>query len=539
MLALVTKRVSSLFALVLTIATGTVNGPVRADEPTSTGQTLHLYVQGQQSSLNPLLTATTTAQQIALLAYDTLLEPDAENHFQPRLASVVPTLRNGGISRDGKRITFKLRSGVKWHDGVPFTSADVAFTFAKLNDPKVNVATRTGYDHIKRVLTPDAHTVVIELTEPYAPFVSYVGYQYPIVPKHVLEKSADINRDPIGSHPIGTGPYIFKSWERGTRLTYVANPDYFAGKPKIETITIAELPDQNTAAIQLRTHALDLATVESSVYAQLRSLSDLRATTEPINDFVSYALNTTSPILSDVRIRRAVSMAIDRATLVAKNTFGTGTVAYADLIAPLWRSPEPKNPYAFNPAAANALLDRAGWKRDASGMRSKDGRRLHLDGIDYSGSKTGESIDVQIAQMLRAVGIDYTTKYYNVSLYYDQTTGPIAKGDFDVAAYSFIGSGDPQNDELYTCAQRAPKGFNAPRYCSPEMEALQHASLTTLDPVRRAALVAQIEELAARDVPYVFTYHTPFRLIWNPKLHRTHSNLADEWYDVNHWYFTT
>lgn len=501
--------------------------------------TVHLYASGQQRSLNPFLVADVTAQDIALLAYDSLLDVDSAGIYRPRLAIAVPTLANGGVSRDGKTVTFKLCSGVRWHDGTPFTSADVAFTFAKIADPKVNIATRTGYDKILRVATPDARTVVITLREPYAPFVTIVGTQYAIAPKHLLEKSADINRDPIGSHPVGTGPYIFKSWERGTRLTYTANPNYFAGKPKIGTVQIAELPDQNTAGLQLRTHALDFGSVESSVYAQLRDVPGLRSATEPINDYNAFALNVTRPILADVRVRRAISMAIDRATLAKKNSFGTGTAAYADLVAQIWKSPEPKNPYGFDPKAANALLDAAGWKRGASGIREKAGKPLHLDGVDYSGSKTGASIDVQVAQMLREVGIEIAFKYSNIQLYYDPVAGPLAKGEFDVASFSFVSNIDPANDYLYTCAAREPKGFNAARYCSPEMDALQRASLSTFDPKRRAALVVEIEELAVRDVPYVFTYHTPFRLIWNPKLHRTRTNFGSQWYDIDHWYFTS
>ena len=512
----------------------------RADvDAANVAATLHLYAQGQQRSLNPLLEADTTAQEIGLLAYDTLLDVDSAGVYRPRLATGVPTLANGGISRDGKTITFKLRSGVLWHDGAPFTSADVAFTIAKINDPKVNIASRHGYDKIVRVATPDARTVVITLREPYAPFATYVGTQYPIVPKHLLEKSPDINRDPIGSHPIGTGPYIFKSWERGTRLTYTANPNYFAGKPKIGTVQIAEIPDQNTAGLQLRTHALDFGSVESSVYAQLRDDPELKSATEPLNDFNAYVLDVTRPILADVRVRRAISMAIDRETLAKKNSFGTGTAAYADLVAQTWKSPEPKNPYDFDVRAANALLDAAGWTRGASGIREKSGEPLHLDGIDLGGSTTSASIDVQVVQMLRDVGIDIAFKYSNVALYYDPVAGPLAKGEFDIAAFGFSANIDPANDELYTCAARAPNGFNVARYCSPEMDALQRASLTTLDPKRRAALVVKIEELAVRDVPYVFTYHTPFRLIWNPKLHRTRTNFGSAWYDINHWYFTS
>jgi peptide/nickel transport system substrate-binding protein len=179
----------------------------------TTRDTLHLYVPQSPFSLNPLLATDAYEQQLSYLAYDSLVVPDAEDHVRPGLATVVPSVANGGISRDGKTVTFKLRKGVRWQDGQPCTSADVAFTFAKITDPKVDVPLRTGYDRIADVATPDSCTVVATLREMFAPFVSYAGYQYPIVPKHLLDKSADFNRDPIGTHPVGTGPYRFKRWE--------------------------------------------------------------------------------------------------------------------------------------------------------------------------------------------------------------------------------------------------------------------------------------------------------------------------------------
>jgi peptide/nickel transport system substrate-binding protein len=364
-----------------------------------------------------------------------------------------------------------------------------------------------------------------------------IGYGYPIVPAHLLAHSADLNKDPFGSHPIGTGPYRLVQWTRGERLKYVANDRYFLGKPRIRNIDIAIVPDTNTEGIELREHQIDTAAVESSLYGQLRGVSGLSAQTFPYNDFNALALNVTTPILSDVRVRRAIAMSIDRENLVKKNTHGTGVPAFADLPAFLWTSATPPNPVAYNPAGAKALLDAAGWRVGPGGIRTKNGVPLRLQGIDYAGSITGRNLDVQIQQMLRDAGIQISWKYYSTSLYYAPASegGPINRGNFDVADYSIVGNVDPENDVIYTCANRSPAGLNAPRYCSRTMDALQAASLRETDPAKRLSDITQIEKLAVTDVPYAFTYHTPWRIITQSALHRTAPNLATDWYDVWEW----
>jgi peptide/nickel transport system substrate-binding protein len=516
---------------------GSLPGPSAVDESRNT---LRLYISQSPDTLNPLLANSVTTKRLASLFYDPLVAPDADNRLRPALAAVVPTLANGGISRDGRTVTFRLRKGVRWHDGRPFTSADVLFTFAKINDPAAEVADRTGYDRIARTSAPDPFTVVVTLKEPFAPFVVDVGYGYPILPAHMFAKSTDFNRDPLRSQPVGTGPYRLIRWDRGNRIELGANAAYFGGRPRINTVTIAELPDATTVALALRTDLIDFAQVEPAVFAQLREQPNLRASTEPANTFVSIALNTTSPILRDVRMRRALSMAIDRVTLCKKLTLGTGAPAYADLPANLWRDPEPVNPYGYDPNAANAMLDAAGWRRGPSGFRERGGVPLRLRNVAANAGQFGQSIAAQVQQMLEAVGIAWSTKYYNVSQYFAprERGGVLAKGDFDTASFSGLGGADSQNDEFYRCANREPVGPNAALYCSPRMETLQEASLRTLDPVRRAADVVKIEELAVTDVPYIFLFHVPRDLIWNRRLHRSRANVEDTWYDIAHWWLS-
>lgn len=524
------------------VALAFVSGPAvasRAALAAGGDEALHLTINESPRSLQPLLAGTTDEQTLASLAFDTLLKTQPDATLAPDLATEVPSLRNGGISRDGRRVVFHLRPGVKWQDGRPFSSADVAFTFKAILDPNNPIVDRTGYSDIASVETPNPLTVVVHLKRTYSPFVAIVGNQFPIVPAHLLASSKNLAEDPFNANPIGTGPYRFVRQFRGDRIEYAANPTYWGGAPKIARIAVAEIPSSTTQAIELRQGTLDYAATESSEFAQLRQDRSLVSAITPINDFVAEAFNVTRPILADRDVRRAIAMAIDRAALVRDDTFGTGTVAYADLPDFMWTHREPHDPYGYDPKAARALLDRAGWHVGPDGVRVKNGVRLHLVDIDFAGSVTGRNLDTQIQQMLADVGVEVELKYYSISLYYSPAAqgGPISKGDFDIAAYIFSASSDPLDDEIFGCASRAPNGFNAARYCSPEMEKLQSASLAELDPEKRLVDVAKIEALAVSDMPYVFLYHTPLRVIRTPRLANSRATFGAPLYKIQDWSF--
>ncbi len=501
---------------------------------------LRLYVAGDPHTLLPILQTTTEENYLASLVFDPLIEYDANNHPQPDLAAEVPTRANSGISADGKTITLHLRRNVRWHDGEPFTSADVVYTVGAILDDKNAVANRTFYTNITEVEPRGPYTVVFHLRAPQASFVATVGYTYPILPQHLLAKSTGLEQDPFAGAPIGTGPYRFVRWARGEQLEYAANAEYFRGAPKIARVLVRVIPDANTAGILLRRHEVDFGLVQSSVYGDIRNAPDLVKRLEPLNDFIAYAMNGSRPLLRDLRVRRAIVRAIDRVTITRNVTFGTGTAAYADLPLFMYDGRPPAGWNDYDPPAARRLLEAAGWKSGPGGVRMKDGVPLRLEMIDFSGSPTTASIAVQMQQMLKRVGIDTSYKTYSVSLYYSPASagGPFQGGKFDLGGFAFSGGVDPSNAELYTCNSRLPAGFNAANYCNAAMDRLQAAAEREYDSARRNRLVAQIEALAVRDATYVFLYHTPYRVIANPALHRpTSASIGNLWYNLPNWTF--
>jgi peptide/nickel transport system substrate-binding protein len=505
--------------------------------PGATSGVIRVEVPGEPHSLLPILQTSADEGAIDGLMFDTLVEYDNRRQVQPVLASVVPTRENGGISADGLTITMHLRHDVRWQDGVAFSAADVVFTMNAILDPKNNVSNRSFFTNIARVEAIGTGVVVFHLKAPQGGFLATVGSIYPIMPAHVLANSPNLATDPFNAQPVGTGPYRLVRWQRGTQLEFAPNPGYFRGAPKNPGVTVLIMPDANTLAIQIRQHNIDFGVVESSPYHALADAPGVIRKTEPLSDFNALAMNEGRPLMQDVRVRRAIVLAIDRTRITSTVSFGTGTPAYGDLPLFMYDGHPPAGWDASDPVAAGKLLDDAGWTLGADGIRTKNGSRLQLEFIAFSGSASVESVALQVTQMLRAVGIDVSFKPYAVSLYFSPASagGPMSGGKFDLGILSFVNGDDPGNDELYACQSRIPAGNNYAGYCNPEMERLQAAEQREYDPVRRNRILAQIEALAVRDAVYVFLYHTPYRFAFSPALHRTPASIGNRWYDIRDW----
>ncbi len=203
--------------------------------------TLRLYLPSDPHTLLPLLGTTHEESDVARLMFDPLFDYDSDNALVPILASSIPARSNGGISADGLSITIHLRQNVRWHDGVPFTSADVVYTIHAVLDDHNNVSNRELYKEIADVDAVDAYTVRFHLKEPQSSFFANIGAGYPIVPSHLLQGSAHMATDGFNAMPVGTGPYRFVRWDRGDHLELTANGTYFLGSPKIVHIVISRV----------------------------------------------------------------------------------------------------------------------------------------------------------------------------------------------------------------------------------------------------------------------------------------------------------
>ncbi|MGR4064249.1 MAG: ABC transporter substrate-binding protein, partial [Vulcanimicrobiaceae bacterium] len=263
--------------------------------PPAHGNYLIVAYPDEPVSLNPLLLEGAVSYAVSELGYSYLTNYDSRGTIVPDVAARVPTVANGEISRDGMRVTYTLRRGVRWQDGAELTARDVAFTFRAILNPANSIPSRYGYDQVASVQTPDAYTVVVHLKHPYSPIVSYFfggDSNYPILPAHLLSRFPDLNHVAFNASPVGSGPFVYTRWSRGDSIATKANAGYYAGRPPLDGIALRLVHDSSTAVAQLTTGEADAAFfADVTRIASLRAIPGHRVVITPVPYFYALLFN--------------------------------------------------------------------------------------------------------------------------------------------------------------------------------------------------------------------------------------------------------
>jgi len=519
-------------------------GCSRSGRTTAAGSDrLRIALPINPTQLNPILSQNSIEGFTDSLMFNLLVTHDDRHRQIPDLAAVVPTLENGGIGRDGLTLTYHLRRSVRWHDGAPFTSHDVVFTWHAIMNSRNNVVDRRGFDLVASMDAPDAYTVVMHMKKRFAPAVDTIFGESDmparVLPAHLLEKYPDLNHVAFDAAPVGTGPYRFVRWLRSDHIELEANQSYFKGAPHIQHLTLQIVPDDATVGAELRSHETDLGLeISAPVYQALGTADGITRQLAQTPVYTAADFNTQQPVMQDVRVRRALVLGMDRATIVRDDTYGTSILAVADL-APYyyWAFDRSLKPIPFDPAQAKALLDAAGWHPGPDGVRTRNGKRLSLLLVYGIGSELIRNIVTQIQQMYRPLGVEVELKGYDYANLYAaaESGGIINGGKFDIAMYSWISGADPDNSSQWTCDAIPPAGNNVARYCSPAMDALQRVATTSFDRSVRARAYAGIESLLLRDAPSAFLYYQPLRYAHASDLRNFAPNGTSEAWNAQEW----
>jgi peptide/nickel transport system substrate-binding protein len=491
-------------------------GPAASDEQRQNSFTkphvLRFGDIGDVTSLNPMFAQQLVLSRMSSLTMAWLFKYDHDNKPIPELVTVVPTKANGGISKDGKTLTFRLRKNVKWSDGQPFSADDVIFTTKMILDPKTNVVSRDGWDRIVKMDEPDKYTVVFHLKEPYSPFVttffSSAGANPSIVPKHLLEHSTDVNTDGYNSKPVGIGPFRYVEWRRGDRVIMEANPTYFRGLPKLQRVEYRIVPNRDTLFTQLQTGDIDLWPNAAAAYlVRLKTLKGYETIRQTGYGFGHIDFNLDRPMLRDVRVRRALALAVDRRTLWEKVSHEVGILQESIV--------SPASPYAtkikfteFDLAKANALLDEAGWKeRGSDGIRVKGGQRLSLQFASNTGSPDTDLRIELIRDGWKKIGAELDRRNYDPALLFalKQNGGIIYGGKFDVVIFAWFLSPSGDMTTIYASDQVPPNGQNSMHWNNKKADAAMAAFKLTYDLAEQKRYDAILQEQIAADVPTLVT----------------------------------
>ncbi len=433
-----------------------------------------------------------------------LLAPDAHAQYRPVLATSVPTLANGGIVLEpggGMRVTYHLRPGVRWQDGAPFSSADVKFTWQAVRDPAFLAESKDGTQDIGSIDTPDDLTVVVHYTRRSAGFASTL-FTFGILPRHLL-LGHDLNHDSYNDRPIGTGPFVVRAFRRGEYLVLDRNPHYWRRGPDGEALPYLDrlvfriIPDTNTLGILIRAGEIGLAPLIPYMLAeQIEGARGITVVKGPSLGWEHLDFNFRGPpALRDLAVRRAIAAAIDRRALV--RAAGGYPEPIRSVVVPLLDGLyDPRVPsIGYDPAEANRLLDAAGYRRGAGGVRQKDGRRLRLRITAQSGQIDDEIAEQVIIAELQAIGIELSA---------DNKTGISFRearyhGDYDLLYGRWVTAADP----AYSVFFGTHGADNGQGYSNPALDQAMARVETAMQPEPRRAAAAEMQRILAADLPTI------------------------------------
>ncbi len=373
--------------------------------------TLVVAINADPANLSPLFLDINTGNW---KVFSGLVQYDKDLRLVPDLASELPA-----VADDGRTVTVKLRTDVTFHDGRPFTAADVVFTWKALLDPALASPLYRTWDLAGLVESVDAvddHTVRFRLGRVDPAFLDklYVG----IVPEHVLA-GQDLAKTDFNRTPIGTGPYKMGERRPGERMVLDANPDYYGGAPMIKRVVYTFIPDENARAAALEQGSIDVARLPPRLARGFETDSRLRVVTIPSAAVDQMALPTANPVVSDPRVRRAIALAFDRDTAAKAIYAGKGVAASSPFVEGAWAY-DPSAAVRVDQAAAGKLLDEASWVMGGDGFRSKDGTRLAFTVMILPNITTHRELALALRSDLGKVGIDLTVDTVENALYKDR-----------------------------------------------------------------------------------------------------------------------
>lgn len=460
-------------------------------------QILRIADLADPSSLNPLLAHDQETIGNDLLSVQTLIGLDEHNHRVPLLLTRIPSRENGDISPDGLRITYHLRRGVRFADGVELTSKDVAFTYRAILDPRNNVLSQDAYRRIAALRAPDRYTVVVTLKHPWNAAVNDLfaqsDFAFGILPAHAFA-GTDLARATWEQHPFGTGPFKVEQWRRGDRIVLVPNP-YFSPKPKLERIELRMIPDETSAFVALRTHEVDIAPLgNAQLVRSARQTPGITVLETPENGTEWLSLQSTQSPATDERVRRAIAYAIDMGPI--RKTFDDIYPQAGSFLPPVmtpWYDGS-ITPYPHDVPKARALLQ---------------GRMIDAVLVVQSENALYTRIATALQQELAAAGIRVTIKRYPTTLF-NAPDGPIRNARFTMAIDGWLGGGDPEQSIVFTCAQANVDGDNISRYCDKQFESLFREQALTRDARERRRDFVQMQQMVHRALPVVPLYYMTF-----------------------------
>lgn len=438
------------------------------------------------------------------------------------------------ISNNGLQITFYLKKGVKWHDGVEFTSDDVVFTYQSVTNPNIPTPYSSIYGPVKNIEAIDKYTIRISYKEPYAPALESWGMG--IIPKHVLN-GKDLTSPEVNRHPIGTGPYKLKEWVTGQKIVLEAFDNYFEGKPNIDKFIARIIPDTSTMFLELKFGGIDFMGLTPPQY-KLQAHNDFfkkyfQKFRYPSFGYTYLGYNLLNPMFSDKKVRQAIAYAINKKEIIEGVLMGYGMPCTGPFPPESWAYNPRVSDYAYNQEKAIKLLSDAGWKKNRNGILEKDGRIFSFTVLVNQGNQARLMTAQIIKEQLKKIGIEMNIKVLEWQALLHEF---IDKKRFEAVIMGWALSRDPDIYDIWHSSKTKEGEFNFISYKNEEVDRLLIQGRQTFDIEKRKKIYHRIHEILAEEQPVTFLY-VPDAL---PVLHKRFKGVEKAplgiWYNFIHWY---
>jgi len=481
------------------------------------GKDFVIGLGGEATQLNPVVATDGFSYIAEWPLFDSLVELDQSLNVRPLLAE------SWEVAKDGLAYTFKLKKGVKWHDGTPFTARDVAFTFYAVLNPKVTTPHRAYFDAlagfpeltnkdapkrpedlaVKPIEVVDDHTVRFRLRYPSGSFLAVLtNPRAGIIPEHLL-KTADLNTTEFNRKPVGTGPFKFVEWRRGERLVMEANPQYHGGRPALDRLIFRIIPDSVVLLQELRAGGVDfIENPPLNEVARLKQTAGLKVLVADNTSYNYFGWRQDLEPFNDLRVRRALNHAIDVPTLVKEALQGYATIATGQFPPSSWAYDPAVKPYAYDPNRAKALLAEAGFRPEGDGVLARNGKRFSFTIRHDQANQAVKDTAVIVQEYLKRVGVEAKLE----PLDWPTFVKKLFASEFEGIVVGWTNHHDPDPFAYTIWHSSQWKGRNFAHYKNPRVDELLEQARHTAVVAERKKHYAEFSKLLMEDAPYVFLY---------------------------------
>ncbi|WP_191562323.1 peptide-binding protein [Metabacillus idriensis] len=486
---------------------------------------------GAPTLFNPLYSTDVSSSDIEDFIYDGLVDSDTEFNPVLNIAEDIQT------SEDGLTYTVKIKEGIKFHDGEDLTADDVVFTYSIPKSPDYVGERGSAFESMESVTKKGDYEVEFKLSKKDASFYP-VTLSYGILPEHILK---DVPVGELGEHefntksPIGSGPFKFVEWKDGEYVKVEKNPDYFQGEPYLDSITYKIVPDQDALLAQLQAGDVHFTEVPGTDIETVKStFSGVKVESGLGLSYTYVGWNEKNELFKDVKVRQALTQAIDRKTILAQVMNGDGEVADVPESPLSFAYSDDVKKFEFDPEAAKATFKEAGWEdTDGDGILDKDGKKFSFTLKTNQGNKIREDIAVVVQQQLKEVGIEVKPEIVEWSAFIEQVSAP--NWDYEAMILGWSLSTFPDQYDIFHSSQAA-EGLNMIHYSNPKVDKLIDEAKQILDQDEYAAAYGEIYKLLAEDQPYTFLYYPNVHRVMPENLQGYEFNAKSEFYNIHKWW---